>query len=66
MRRSDEGASASPKAPDLLALAAVIWALCFGILYAEMIVRARVPQLAAAIRRSVGVAPCNWLGMSRY
>ena len=65
MRRSDARSSPSRKAPDLLALAAVVWALYFGILYAEMIVRTRAPRLAAAIRRSVGVMPCNRLGISR-
>lgn len=46
--------SRARKAPDLLALAALVWALAFGLVYAERILRARAPRLAAAIHRVVG------------
>jgi hypothetical protein len=54
MRRSDVDVAPSRKAPDLLAMVALAWALVFGVLYAEMIVRARMPRLAAVIRRVAG------------
>ena len=41
--------------PRLAAMAALAWALVFGVLYAEMIVRARMPRLAAVIRRAAEV-----------
>jgi hypothetical protein len=39
---------------DLAALAALLWALVFGALYAERMIEARAPRLAESIRRAVG------------
>ena len=37
------------KATDWLALAALVWALGFGAIYAEMVVRVKAPRLARAV-----------------
>jgi hypothetical protein len=34
---------------DWLALAALVWALGFGAIYAEMVVRVKAPRLARAV-----------------
>jgi hypothetical protein len=53
MRPSDGSPASltSRRRPDYLGWLALAWAIAFGILYAEMMIRARAPGLAAAIRR---------------
>lgn len=48
----DLGSRASGR-PDWPGRFALAWAIVFGLLYAEMLLRSRAPGLLAAIRRSV-------------
>jgi hypothetical protein len=41
------------RSPDLLGWLALLWAVIFGLMYAEMILRNRAPGLLAAARRAV-------------
>ncbi|MDB5353410.1 MAG: hypothetical protein JWN86_4657 [Planctomycetota bacterium] len=49
----DSETPAVGRRPDLLGWLALIWAVVFGLMYAEMIVRSRAPGLLAAVRRAV-------------
>ena len=47
------GSQKSREATDWFAIAALVWALGFGAVYAEMVVRVKAPRLAGAVERWV-------------
>ncbi len=45
------GPHEEPKKPDWRAIAALIWALWFGVAYSDRMVRAKAPRVSSAISR---------------